>query len=170
MDGFYLFDAFGDRRPAGFLTPAFSLSVLNIRIGFKYLDRSRLPDVQTETLRMAVKLRCVHALYRGHACLVFSLVLDTGTVFEDIHALRQIVHEKVRRSVARTLVVAHTVLVTVAAKNVDRFGAAAPLVFEVDVFHIAIHPQFDAYDQLVAHGKLTFDRIPNLAPSGCFLG
>src|SRR4030042_1439180 len=108
MDDFDLFDAFGDRRPAGFLTPAFSLSVLNIRIGFKYLDRSRLPDVQTETLRLGVKLRCVHALYRGHACLVFSLVLDTGTVFEDIHALRQIVHEKVRRSVARTLVVAQT--------------------------------------------------------------
>ena len=113
---------------------------LVIRISYEHLNQSELPDFQIETLRMAVKLRCVHALYSGHACLVFSLVLDAGTVFEDIHALGQIVHEKVRRSVTRALIVAQTVLITVAADNVDRLCAAGPLVLHMDVFHITIHP------------------------------
>jgi len=63
-------------------------------------------NIQDETLRMAVEFRSVHALYRGYARLVLSLMLDASAVFEDIYTLGQIIHEKVRRCVSRALIVA----------------------------------------------------------------
>ncbi len=116
---------------------------------------------------MTVKLRCVHTLDAGNACLVFSLVLDTSAVLEDIHTLGQIVHEKVCGGVTRALIVAQAILISVAAGNIDRLGTAASLVFKVNVFHITVNAQFDAYDQFVAHGKRILDRIKHLALVGC---
>src|SRR5688572_5988009 len=100
---------------------------------------------------VAVELGRVHALDLGDAGLVTAFVLDARGIFKDVNSFRQVIDKKVAGGIAGRFVVAQAVLVFVARQDVNRFRATATLVFKVDVFHIAIHAQFDPHDQFVSY-------------------
>ena len=50
----------------------------------------------------------------------------------------------------RRFVVAQAVLVLVARQHVHRLGAAAAVVLQVDVLHVAVRAQHDAHHEFVA--------------------
>ena len=77
------------------------------------ITQSALLDFQTDTLRMAVELRGIHALHMGHTGLIFSTVLDPDGIFEYIGALGQIIQIEVGCGVTGGLVIAQTVLIFV---------------------------------------------------------
>ena len=72
-------------------------------------------------LRMAGKLRCVHALHARNAVGEIAFVRYAQWVFKDVSAFWQIVHKEIRRYVARAFVITQTALRFVLAQHVDRF-------------------------------------------------
>src|SRR5262245_62082582 len=105
---------------------------------------------ERQAFRVAVELGSVHALDVRDTGLVFATMLDARAVLEDVNALGQVIDEEVAGGVARAFVIGEAVLVFVLAEHVHRLGAAAALVLEMDVFHVAIDAQLDADDQFVA--------------------
>ena len=47
-------------------------------------------------------------------------------------------------------------------KHVDRLGAAAPLILQVDKFHVAVGPQNQAHDEFVARLEVAVERLEYL--------
>ena len=69
----------------------------------------------------------------------------------------------------RALVVAQAVLVLVPRQHVHRLGAAAAMVLQVDVLHVAIGAQHDPHHELVADADrlAVLDRLEHRALSWC---
>ncbi len=60
------------------------------------------------------------------------------------------------RGVAGRFVIGEAVLVFVMRDDVERFETTAALVFQVDIFHVAIDTQFDSDDEFVTDIERTF--------------
>jgi hypothetical protein len=68
----------------------------------------------------------------------------------------------VRRRIARAFVVRETVLPPVTADDIHGFGAAAPLVLEMQEFHVAVGAEFEAHYQFVADGyQFEYELVAN---------
>ena len=106
---------------------------------------------------MAVEFRGVHALHVGHTGLVLAAMLDADGVFEDVHALGQVIEVEVRSRIAGRLVITETILILVSGKNVHGLGATTAMILQMDVLHIAVGAKFDPDDQFITH----LDGSPN---------
>ena len=93
---------------------------------------------------MAVEFRRVHALNFGNASLVLATELNASRVFEDISPFGEVIDKEVAGRVTGALIIPKTILVLVLGENVDRFGAASPLVLEMDLFQVAVDTQLNA--------------------------
>lgn len=98
---------------------------------------------------MAAEFGGVHAFDARHAGLVFAAELDPCRVLENVSTGAEEVDEEMARRVAGRFVVAKAILVTVAREDVHRFGAAAAVIAEVDVFEVAVAFEDDANDEFV---------------------
>ena len=111
---------------------------------------------------MAVEFRCVHALDVRDTGLVTAAVEHLHRVLEDISALGQVVDEEVAGGIAGGFVVGQAVLIFVAGKHIDRLGAAAPLILQVDKFHVAVGSQNQAHNEFVSRLEIAVERLEHL--------
>lgn len=75
-----------------------------------------------------------------------------------------------RGGVAGHVVVPEAVLILVVAEHVGGLGAAAALVFHVDIFHIAIGAEYEAHDQFITTFEAAADGFELRAFRGVDLG
>ena len=118
---------------------------------------------------MAVEFWSVHALKRGDPGLVLASVLNPHAVLKHIRAARQIVDKEVAGGVTSRFVVPQAVLVFVARQDVYRLSSAAPLVLQMDLFHIAIDSDFYPGYHFIAYLNRGGDRIDRRAVFGVLL-
>src|SRR5689334_23920028 len=130
---------------------------------FSATEKCNLPHIQRQAFAMAIKLRRVHALDFRHACLVLASKLNTCGILKYVCTFGQVIDEEMTRNIAGAFVVRQAILVFVLRKHVHRLRPTPPLVLEMDVFHVAIHAEFDSHPKLVPNTDRAFHWLMHLA-------